>query len=50
MKFFRLLGVSPETSAENIIKTFTDVGIGELPEIKKGLLDKRNYLVSLTAH
>ena len=41
VKFFRLLGVSPETGEEEIKKTFMDVGIGEVIEIKKGLIDER---------
>ena len=41
MKFFRLLGVSPETDAEDIRKTFLEVGIGEVIEIKKGILDEK---------
>ena len=39
VKFIRLLGVSPETGEEEIKRTFVDVGIGEVMEIKKGLLD-----------
>ena len=39
VKFVRLLGVSPETGEDEIRKTFLDVGIGEIIEIKKGLLD-----------
>ena len=41
VKHFRLLGVSPETTADDIKKSFLDVGIGEVMEIKKGLLDER---------
>ena len=41
VKFFRLLGVSPETSAADIKQTFLDVGIGEVVEIKKGFLDEK---------
>ena len=39
VKFIRLLGVSPETKEEDIKETFMEVGIGEIVEIKKGLLD-----------
>ena len=39
VKFIRLLGVSPEIGVEEIKKTFEEVGIGEIMEIKKGLLD-----------
>ena len=39
VKFIRLLGVSPETGEEDIKRTFLEVGIGEIVEIKKGLLD-----------
>ena len=41
VKFIRLLGVSPETGEEEIKKTFMEVGIGEVIEIKKGWLDAR---------
>ena len=39
VKFIRLLGVSPETGEDEIKKTFLDIGIGEVIEIKKGWLD-----------
>ena len=39
VKFIRLLGVSPETGEEEIRRTFMDVGIGEVIEIKKVFLD-----------
>ena len=39
VKFIRLLGVSPETEEDEIKRTFMDVGIGEVIEIKKGFLD-----------
>ena len=39
VNFVRLLGVSHETGEEEIRETFMDVGIGEVIEIKKGLLD-----------
>ena len=39
VKFIRLLGVSPETEVDEIKTTFFDLGIGEVMEIKKGLLD-----------
>ena len=41
VKYFRLLGVSPETDAEEIKRTFVEAGIGEVTEIKKGLLDEK---------
>ena len=47
VKFVRLLGVSPETGEDEIRKTFLDVGIGEIIEIKKGLLDS-NRLPGVT--
>ena len=39
VKFIRLLGASPETQGDEIVKVFKDVGIGEVIELKKGLLD-----------
>ena len=39
VKFVRLLGVSPETGEDEIKRSFVDAGIGEVMEIKKGLLD-----------
>ena len=39
VKFIRLLGVSPETGAEEIKRSFVEAGIGEVLEIKKGVLD-----------
>ena len=39
VKFVSLLGVSPETGEEEIRETFMEVGIGEVIEIKKGMLD-----------
>ena len=39
VKFIRLLGVSPETEAPEIVRVIKDVGIGEVIEIKKGYLD-----------
>ena len=39
VKFIRLLGISPETEASEIIKVFKDDGIGDVVEIRKGLLD-----------
>ena len=39
VKLIRLLGVSPLTGEEEIKRTFTEVGIGEIMEIKKGFLD-----------
>ena len=39
VKFIRLLGVSPETGSAEIKKVFEDLGIGNVIEIKKGLLD-----------
>ena len=41
VKFFRLLGVSPETSEEEIKRTFLTLGIGEVIEIKKGFIDEK---------
>ena len=39
VKFIRVLGVSPETEEEEIRGTFQELGLGEVVEIKKGLLD-----------
>ena len=39
VKFIRLLGVSPETGEDEIKRSFAEAGIGEVIEIKKGLLD-----------
>ena len=39
VKFVRLLGVSPETEAEEIRRVFKEVGIGDIIELRKGLLD-----------
>ena len=44
VKFIRLLGVSPETGEEEIKKTFLEVGIGEVIEIKRGFLDSKRLL------
>ena len=44
VKFIRLLGVSPETGEEKIKKTFLEVGIGEVIEIKRGFLDSKRLL------
>ena len=41
VKFFRILGASSETEAEDIKKTFLEVGIGEVIEIKRGFLDEK---------
>ena len=41
VKFIRLLGVSPETGEEAIKETFSELGIGEVIELKKGWLDVR---------
>ena len=39
VKFIRVLGVSLETGEEEIKNTFQELGLGEVVEIKKGLLD-----------
>ena len=39
VKFIRVLGVSPETEANEIIEAFKGAGIGDVVEIKKGFLD-----------
>ena len=39
VKFVRLLGVSPETGEEEIRRSFVEAGIGEVIDIKKGLVD-----------
>ena len=41
VKVIRVLGVSPETSSEDIKSTFSQVGIGEVVDLKKGLLDPK---------
>ena len=41
VKFFRLLGVSPETTEEEIKRTFVQLGIGEVVDIKKGFIDEK---------
>ena len=41
VKVIRLLGVSPESDAEDIRKTFMEVGIGDVIDIRKGLLDPK---------
>ena len=41
VKFIRLLGVSPETQEEEIKTTFQELGIGEIIEIKKRVLNAR---------
>ena len=41
VKFFRLLGVSPETGEDEIKETFKNLGIGEVVEIKKGMIDEK---------
>ena len=35
VKFFKILGVSPKTEAAEIKKTFADIGIGDVIELKK---------------
>ena len=40
VKFIRVLGVSPETGEKDIRDTFHELGIGEVVEAKKGLLDE----------
>ena len=39
VKFIRLLGVSPETEEEEIRTTFREENIGEVMDLKKGMLD-----------
>jgi len=39
VKFFRLLGVNPETNAEEIKRSFLEAGMGEVIEI--GLLNEK---------
>ena len=41
VKFLRLLGASPETGPEEIKKTFAELGLGEVIEIKKGMFDEK---------
>ena len=39
VKFIRVLGVSPETTEAEIRSTFQDMDLGEIVELKKGMLD-----------
>ena len=41
VKFIRVLGVSPETTGDDIKNTFSEVGIGEVIDLRKGLLDPK---------
>ena len=41
VRVIRVLGVSPETTADDIKSTFQQVGVGEVVDLKKGLLDPR---------
>ena len=41
VKLIRILGVSPETTSEEIKSTFLEVGIGEVVDLRKGLLDPK---------
>ena len=41
VRLIRVLGVSPETSAEDIRNTFNQVGVGEVVDLRKGMLDPR---------
>ena len=41
VRLIRVLGVSPETAAEDIRDTFNQVGVGEVVDLRKGMLDPR---------
>ena len=41
VRFIRVLGVSPETTADDIQNTFNEVGIGEVVDMRKGFLDPK---------
>ena len=41
VRLIRVLGVSPETSADDIKDTFGQVGVGEVVDLRKGMLDPR---------
>ena len=41
VKLIRILGVSPETTSEEIKSTFLEVEIGEVVDLRKGLLDPK---------
>ena len=41
VKIIRLLGISPDTTSEEIRNTFAQVGIGEVVDSRKGLLDPK---------
>ena len=47
VKFMRLLGVSPETDAEEIRSVFRELGIGDVIDIRKGLPGVTNGVWSL---
>ena len=36
VKVIRILGVSPETAAEDIRASFEEVGVGEIIDLRKG--------------
>ena len=41
VKLIRVLGVSPETTADDIRNTFVQVGVGEVIDLRRGFLDPR---------
>lgn len=41
VKLIRVLGISPETTTEDIKETFSQVGIGEVVNMRKGLFDPK---------
>ena len=41
VKLIRVLGISPETTAKDIKETFSQVGIGDVVNLRKGSLDPK---------
>ena len=41
VKLIRVLGVSPETAADDINNTFVEVGVGEVIDLRRGFLDPK---------
>ena len=41
VRLIRVLGVSPETTGDDIRSTFSQTGVGEVVDLRKGLLDPR---------
>ena len=41
VKLIRVLGVSPETTPDDIKNTFVEVGVGEVIDLRRGFLDPK---------